>query len=187
MIELFFVFFYVGLFTIGGGMVAIPLIQQEVVVRGWLTVSEFTTMIGIAQSTPGPIGINVATYVGFERFGVFGALIATIGFVTPSFLIVSFLAGLLRKYRTHALVVNWFYYIKAAVIGLIGYSLVVVAIDTLSISSAVWELDWKALVFLAVMFFIYWLLRKKPWLVIIVGGVLGVFIWYLFPVWGILT
>lgn len=173
MIELLLVFMYVGLFTIGGGMVAIPLIQQEVVARGWLTLEEFISMVAIAESTPGPIGINVATYVGFERFGVLGAVIATFGFVLPSFLIVSGLAGLLRKYRQSLLVSSWFTYIKAAIIGLIGYAFVQVAIETLVHDDLPTMFNWKELVLLGVLAIIFYFLRKKPILVIIIGAILG--------------
>ena len=94
MIQLILVFLYIGLFTIGGGMVAIPLIQQIVVERDWISLADFYGMVAIAESTPGPIGINIATYVGYDQFGVGGALLATISFIIPSFLIVSALSDL---------------------------------------------------------------------------------------------
>ncbi|MBU1145800.1 MAG: chromate transporter [Firmicutes bacterium] len=173
MIELILLFIYVGLFTIGGGMVAIPLIQQEVVARGWLTLNEFISMVAIAQSTPGPIGINVATYVGFEHFGILGAIAATFGFVLPSFLIVSSLANLLRKHRSSSLVINWFYFIKAGIIGLIGYAFVKVVLITVISVDPVFSIDWIALLLLLVLTVIFKLLKKLPWLVIVIGAILG--------------
>ncbi|MGD9909714.1 MAG: chromate transporter [Candidatus Izemoplasmatales bacterium] len=174
MILLFFVFFYVGLFTIGGGMVAIPLILQQVVhTHHWLSEADFYSMVAIAQSTPGPVGINVATYVGYEMFGVVGSLIATIGFVTPSFVIVSFLAGLLRKYRNAPLVQNWFLYIKAAIIGLIGYTLVAMTLKIIFHNDGQMFVDYKDILFLVALSVIFYFLRKKPWIVIIIGGILG--------------
>jgi len=173
-LELLLVFMYVGLFTIGGGMAAIPLIKEAVITRGWLTIDEFTSMIGISQSTPGPIGINVATYVGFEQFGIFGALAATIGFILPSFIIVSFLAGLLRKYRTSLLVVNWFYFVKAAVMGLIGYALVDIVLNSNLNLQGFSNINWKAVLLLACLFVIFKILKKYPWLVILIGAGLGV-------------
>lgn len=176
MIELILVFLYVGLFTIGGGMVAIPLIQQQVVDRGLLSLSDFYAMVAIAQSTPGPIGINVATYVGFELFSIPGAIVATAAFILPSFLIVSLLAGLLRKYRQSVLVIHWFIYVKAAIIGLIGYALVKV-IDLAFVSySPQLVIDWKALILCGVLAVIYYFLRKRPWIVIVIGAVLGILI-----------
>ena len=69
---LFYIFFKVGLFSIGGGLAAIPLIQSEVVERGWITLAQFSDMIAVSESTPGPIGVNVATYVGFSQYGILG-------------------------------------------------------------------------------------------------------------------
>ena len=171
MIQLILVFLYIGLFTIGGGMVAIPLIQQIVVERGWISLSDFYSMVAIAQSTPGPIGINIATYVGYDQFGIPGAIIATISFIIPSFLIVSALSDLLRKYRYSPIVKNWFLYLKAAIIGLIGYAFVSVA-DYALFSTDEW-IDYKALGLLVVLSVVYYYLRKKPWIVIIVGGLFG--------------
>jgi len=171
MIALILVFLYIGLFTIGGGMVAIPLIQQIVVERGWITLSDFFGMVAIAESTPGPIGINIATYVGFDQFGVPGALIATISFIIPSFLIVSILSDLLKKYRYSPIVKNWFLYLKASIIGLIGYAFVNVA-DYALFQTDKW-IDLKAVILLVCLSVIYYFLRKKPWIVIIIGGVCG--------------
>lgn len=172
-LELLLVFMYVGLFTIGGGMAAIPLIKEAVITRGWLSIDEFTSMIGIAQSTPGPIGINVATYVGFEQFGVLGALAATIGFILPSFIIVSFLAGLLRKYRTSKLVINWFYFVKAAVMGLIGYALVDIVLSSILNVTHFSQINWIAFLLLGGLFVLFRILKKYPWLVILIGAGLG--------------
>lgn len=173
MIELILVFLYVGLFTIGGGMVAIPLIQQQVVERGLITLADFYAMIAIAQSTPGPVGINVATYVGFDLFGIPGALVATTAFIIPSFLIVSLLAGLLKKYRQSLLVIHWFFYVKAAIVGLIGYSLVKVAMLAFFNDSVNLVIDWKAVILFIGITVIYYFLRKKPWAVIVIGAILG--------------
>jgi len=144
MLEMIFVFLYIGLFSVGGGMVAIPLIQQEVVARGWITLEEFYTMVAVAESTPGPIGINIATYLGVSQFGVLGALVATTSFILPSFIIVSVLSSLLKKHRDSRLVQNWFLYIKAAVVGFIGYALAHVCIIAFSSSDTV--VDYRAVI-----------------------------------------
>ena len=121
--------------------------------------------------TPGPIGINIATYVGFDQFGIPGALIATISFIIPSFLIVSVLSDLLKKYRYSPIVKNWFLYLKASIIGLIGYAFVNVA-DYALFQTEEW-IDLKALILLVGLSVVYYFLRKKPWIVIIIGGVCG--------------
>ena len=174
MIQLIFVFLYIGLFTIGGGMVAIPLIQQIVVERGWISLSDFFGMVAIAESTPGPIGINIATYVGYDQFGISGAVVATISFIPPSFVMMSVLSELLKKYLYNLIVKNWFLYLKAAIIGRIGYAFVNVA-DYALFSSDDW-IDIKALGLLISLSIVYYYLRKKPWIVIIIGGVCGAFL-----------
>lgn len=171
MIALILVFLYIGLFTIGGGMVAIPLIQQIVVERGWISLSDFFGMVAIAESTPGPIGINIATYVGFDQFGIPGAIVATISFIIPSFVIVSLLSDLLKKYRYSPIVKNWFLYLKASIIGLIGYAFVNVADYALFQTEEF--IDVKASILLVILAVIYYFLRKKPWIVIVIGGVCG--------------
>lgn len=176
MLSIIFIFLYIGLFTIGGGLVAIPLIQQQVVERGWITLEDFYSMVAIAQSTPGPIGINVATYVGFDQFGVFGALVATISFILPSFLIVSLIANLLRKHREKALVKNWFLYIKPAIVGLIGYSFIDVAEIAFIKESTSFSIDILSVILFVVLIGIYYLFRNKPWIVIIFGAVLGIIV-----------
>ncbi|MFU8793438.1 MAG: chromate transporter [Acholeplasmataceae bacterium] len=177
MIELILVFLYVGLFTIGGGMVAIPLIQQQVVQRGLLAYDEFIAMIAIAESTPGPIGINIATFVGYSQYGYIGAIAATTAFILPSFLIVSFLAGLLKKYRYSLLVIYWFYYLKAVIIGLIGYAAVNVLIHSTVAETTPLTLDYKAIILIPILSALYLKFKKRPYIVIAIGAVFGMIIY----------
>jgi len=98
--ELFLAFLEIGLFSVGGGYAAIPLLQSTVVDgHAWLTLSEFSDLVTIAEMTPGPIGINAATFVGIRIAGVPGALIASLGFILPSLVIVSLLFWLYTRYR----------------------------------------------------------------------------------------
>ena len=100
-LELFFIFLRIGLFSIGGGYVAMPLIQQETVVRhSWLTLQEFADLVTIAEMTPGPIALNAATFVGMRMAGLPGALAATFGNVLPSVIIVSILSWLYGRFRS---------------------------------------------------------------------------------------
>ncbi len=100
LIQLFISFFQIGLFSIGGGYAALPLIQQQVVdLHGWLTLKEFADIVTLSQLTPGPIAINAATFVGTNIGGIPGALVATMGCVTPSAIIVLILARIYVKYR----------------------------------------------------------------------------------------
>jgi len=100
LLKLFWSFFQIGMFSIGGGMAAMPLIQNQVVnLHHWLTLTEFTDLITIAEMTPGPIAINSATFVGIRIAGIPGAIVATIGCIFPSCVIVSLLAWIYFKFK----------------------------------------------------------------------------------------
>ena len=87
-LELFIEFFLIGLFTFGGGYAMIPLVKDLVIEKGWLTEEAFYNFLGVCESTPGPIAINMATYVGSTQGGVLGSIVATLGVVLPSFIII---------------------------------------------------------------------------------------------------
>ncbi|MFK5882751.1 MAG: chromate transporter [Candidatus Izemoplasma sp.] len=131
LLYLFLIFFKVGLFTIGGGLAAIPLIQEEVILRGWLTTSEFANMIAISESTPGPIGVNVATFVGYSQFGPIGSIVATLGIVAPSVTIIIIISHYLNKFREAKIVKGLFVGIRPAVTALILVAAYVIAEVTL--------------------------------------------------------
>ncbi|HOB15705.1 MAG TPA: chromate transporter [Defluviitoga sp.] len=119
-IKLFFTFFKIGLFAIGGGLATIPFLQELVDKYGWITSHELLDIIAISESTPGPIGINAATYVGYKTGGVFGGIIATLGIVTPSVIIITLIASYFGKVHEKPVVQHGFYALRPAVIGLIG-------------------------------------------------------------------
>lgn len=129
--ELFWSFFQIGLFTFGGGYAALPLIQTRIVdTHKWITLAEFTDVVTISQMTPGPIGINAATFVGTRVAGIHGAVIATLGCVTPSFIIVLILAMLYKKYNKLNIIQEVLKSLRPAIVGLIaasGVSIVILA------------------------------------------------------------
>lgn len=100
LLQLYFEFFKTGLFAVGGGLATIPFLQEMGQRTNWFTDTDLTTMMAVSESTPGPIGINMATYVGFETAGIPGAVLATLGLVTPSLCITLIIAGFLQKFRT---------------------------------------------------------------------------------------
>lgn len=121
LLQLYWSFFKIGLFSIGGGYASLPLIQKEVVdLHQWITMTEFTDIITISQMTPGPIAINTSTFVGTQIGGLLGAIVATLGCVSPSFIIVLFLAHIYVKYRNLDTVSNILYGLRPAVVSLIG-------------------------------------------------------------------
>ena len=95
---LFFSFFIIGLFTFGGGYAMIPLIEDLVISKEWMTIDEFYSFLGVCESTPGPIAINMATFIGTSQGGLLGAIAATLGVVLPSFIIILLVASLLKKF-----------------------------------------------------------------------------------------
>lgn len=118
--TLYYEFIKVGLFTIGGGLAALPFLQKLVDQYGWITADQLLDMIAISESTPGPIGINAATYMGFQVAGVLGGVVATLGVVTPSLVIIVLLARTLKNYGDHPLVQGGFSAIRPSIAGLIG-------------------------------------------------------------------
>lgn len=120
-IQLFFTFLKIGAFTFGGGYAMIPIIQKEVVEnKNWLTDKDISDVIAIAETTPGPIAINAATFVGYKTKGVKGALAATLGVVLPSFFIILLIALAFKKYMQYEIVSNAFWGVRLAVIVLMG-------------------------------------------------------------------
>ena len=99
LLRLYFEFFKTGLFAVGGGLATIPFLQDLGAKTGWFTDADLTTMIAVSESTPGPIGVNMATYVGFECGGILGAVVSTLGLVIPSIAIIIIVAGFLQKFR----------------------------------------------------------------------------------------
>ena len=118
--RLFWEFFKVGLFSVGGGLATLPFLYTMGETTGWFTAGDVANMLAVSESTPGPIGVNMATYVGFELLGVPGALIATLGLVTPCFLVILAIAAALKSFRNNRYVEAAFYTLRPASVGLIA-------------------------------------------------------------------
>ena len=177
LLRLFLSFLQIGLFSIGGGYAAIPLIQnQTVAVNGWLTDSQFMDLATIAEMTPGPIAINGATFVGLRVAGIPGAVTATLGCVLPSVLIVSLLAWIYRKYRELPLLQGVLASLRPAVVALIAAAglnmLLQVAFGGRSLLP-VDQVRWSALALSVTAFLVLRRFRWSPILVMALCGVLG--------------
>lgn len=123
--DLFLTFLKIGAFTFGGGHAMIPLIQKETAERkGWITDEDIFDVVAIAESTPGPIAVNAATFVGYKTAGFFGALFATLGVVLPSFFVILLISGVLREFRENTVIKYAFFGIGAGVVALIFKTLV---------------------------------------------------------------
>lgn len=165
-LRLFWEFLKTGLFAIGGGLATIPFLYQMSDTLGWFTHEDIANMIAISESTPGPIGVNMATYVGYEVSGVLGAVIATLGLITPSIIIIILIAKLLEKFSENKYVKAAFYGLRPASSGLIAAALVAVMQTSLFNLNA-YELSgnwsemfvWKNIIFCTVLLL---LTNSKP-------------------------
>lgn len=171
-LELFWSFVQVGLFCVGGGYSSMPLIQAQVIdVHGWLSMSEFIDIFTISQMTPGPIGINAATFVGMKVAGFLGAIVATLGFVTPSFILGIILAKLFFKYGNIGVIKGILNGLRPAVVALIcsaGMSFIFLALfNTEKMPINVADIDYLGLFVLIVAFIA---VRKKVGIIKILAG-----------------
>ena len=171
-LELFWSFVQVGLFCVGGGYASMPLIQAQVIdVHGWLSISEFIDIFAISQMTPGPIGINAATFVGMKVAGFLGAIVATLGFVTPSFILGIILAKLFFKYGNVGVIKGILNGLRPAVVALIcsaGMSFIFLALfNTEKMPINVADIDYLGLFVLIVAFIA---VRKKVGIIKILAG-----------------
>ena len=130
-LRLFFEFFKTGLFSVGGGLATIPFLQDMGETTGWFTNQELTTMIAVSESTPGPMGVNMATYVGYEIAGIPGAVIATLGLIFPSIVVIVIIAGFLQKFRQSKAVDAVFQGLRPASTALIASAGLSVAVSVL--------------------------------------------------------
>ncbi len=176
--QLFWSFLQIGLFSFGGGMAAMPLIQNQVVdLHGWLTLTEFTDLITISEMTPGPIAINAATFVGTQIAGFGGSLVSTLGSIVPSCIIVLSLAWLYSKYEEMVIIKGILAGLRPTVVALIlsaGFSILVLAFW--GPSGFTWNI--ASVDFIAVALFIGWLFlllkfKLNPIFVILGSGVIG--------------
>ncbi len=181
--ELFWSFFQIGLFSFGGGYASMPLIQNQVVtIRGWLTLTELADMITISQMTPGPIAINSATFVGTRLAGLPGAIVATLGCVVPSSIVVLTLAFLYYKYKNISYMQGVLYGLRPVVVALIanaGVSILVMALfrsGTVTLEAA--NFDWLALLIVAGCLVALMKFKKDPILVMFGAGIVGLVLYF---------
>ena len=174
--ELFWSFLQIGLFSIGGGYAAMPLIQAQVVqLHGWLTVDDFIDLVTLAEMTPGPIAINAATFVGTRIAGFSGAVTATAGCILPSLFIVSILAWIYRKYRSLSVLQTVLSCLRAAVVALIASAGITILLRVVfgDGAAALSNVDWMGLGLFAGAFAVLRKFRWSPILVMVLCGVLG--------------
>lgn len=170
-LRLFYEFFKTGLFAVGGGMATIPFLYDMSDATGWFTYNDLANMIAVSESTPGPIGVNMATYVGFITgvdlggvlMGVVGAVVATLGLITPSIIVILIIAAILASFKENRYVKDAFYGLRPASTGLIAAAGITVVISSLFYAEEFTQgfslagINWKGWILAVVL----WILTNK--------------------------
>ncbi len=167
LLRLFWEFFQIGLFSVGGGLATLPFLYNLGARSGWFTAEQVADMLAVSESTPGPIGVNMATYVGFTSAGVPGSIIATLGLITPSIIIILLVAAAMKAFRNNRYVEAAFYTLRPASTGLItaaGWSVIMLVLVNTELYKATGVLTdlfrWKNVI----LFLVIWTLTNlvKP-------------------------
>ena len=171
-LELFLIFFKIGAFTFGGGYAMLPLIQQEVLSQGWMDLEQLVNFIAVSESTPGPLAVNLSTYIGAETGGLLGSFCATVGVVLPSFVIILLVAKFYQAFQTNTLVKGCMNGLRPTVVGMIGASLLSVGASAFPAAGGV--MQWVlAAVLLSAILAAHWK-KVHPILLIVGSAVVGI-------------
>ncbi|MBQ5799132.1 MAG: chromate transporter [Oscillospiraceae bacterium] len=180
-LQLFFEFFKTGLFAVGGGMATLPFLYDISDRTGWFTHAQLADMIAVSESTPGPIGVNMATYVGYLTGGIPGSLAATMGLVTPSFIVIMLVAMVLQAFRKSRYVIGAFYGLRpasAAMITAAGVTVARASFFTIVPEYSAPQLDWRCVALAALLLLLTRVVKKTkkfhPIVFIAFSAVVGV-------------
>lgn len=180
-LRVFWEFFKIGLFAVGGGPATLPYLMELSDKFGWFTMEELTNMIAVSESTPGPLGINMATYVGYQTLGPWGGVVATVGLVLPSLIIICLIAAFFAKFNSNKIVQSAFGAIRPAVTAIIAVAVLGICRVTLftefNLQSFVFGPIWQIIIFSAVvlgLLQIKFLKKIHPFLWFVVGAVVGI-------------
>jgi len=185
-LKLFLTFFEIGLFTFGGGYAMISLIREKALTFGWLTEEELLNMIAVSESTPGPIAVNMATFVGSTQAGILGSLVATLGVVLPSFIIILLISALIRNFLKYQGVQAFLGGVRPCVVALILATAVTMLLSTLfgiTTVSGGFAFDVRGIIILAILIAIAIIFEKikkikpSPILMILVSAGLGMLLY----------
>lgn len=170
LVNLFLSFFKIGAFSFGGGYAMFPLMKEVVIdTYNWLTNAEFIDIIAIAEMTPGPIAVNMATFLGYRVSGIWGSIIATFAVILPSFIIMSLIFHFVNKFKDSPYSDYFFRGIRPVVLGLIASAAVSVAMDA--------YIDIKSVVISVCIFYFITFKKLNPILAIIIAGITGIILY----------
>lgn len=173
MLELIITFFKIGLFSVGGGLATLPFIYELANTKEWISVADVSNLVAISESTPGPLGVNMATYVGYLNSGVLGAVLASLSLVTPSVIVIFIISGFLKKFRESRTVKNVFYGLRAASCGLIAAAGVGV-VRLAFFGEKITDFFWQGAILAVVLFFAIRKLKWHPIAFIAISAVIGI-------------
>lgn len=178
---LFYEFFKIGLFSIGGGLASLPFLYELSGKTGWFTLYDISNLVAVSEATPGPLGVNMATYVGYVTAGPLGGLVAPIGLVAPSVIIIIIVAKFYNKFKESELVKNVFYMLRpvsTALILVAGVSVLKIALMKAGVSFELANLpsgiNYKALIFMVLLAVFNKQIKKHPIAAVIGSGVVGI-------------
>ena len=184
LLELFFIFFYIGTFTIGGGLVAISMMKQLIVDRGLMDAETFVNMVAVSESTPGPIGINMATYIGNKFYGIPGGIVTTAGQVLPSLICILIIAKLFAKFHEKPVVNSAFLTLRPATAGLILIATlqilevalfnVPITFSALSSTPVIEIFRWKSMIVYGISLILLYKFKVHPLWLVLIGAVFGI-------------
>lgn len=173
-LQLAFEFFKTGLFAIGGGLATLPFLREISTKYGWYTLSELSNMIAVGNATPGPIGINMATYAGYTTGGIFGGILSTFSIILPSFIVILIISTVLEKFRSSIYVEGAFKGLRPAVVAMIGMAFLQLAKESFLIPNS-HNISIKHVVLFALMFAMTKIQKKNfTLLYIIAGAIIGI-------------
>ncbi len=176
--SLAFEFFKIGLFSVGGGMATLPFLMDLTTKYDWYTASELANMVAISESTPGPVGINMATYAGYQAAGIPGALVSTLSLTAPALIVIVLIAKFLENFSENPMVKGAFYGIRPVVAALIGYAVwELLKIALVSVENGVTQLNYTSIVVCVVTFLLLQvkkLGKLHPLIWIVAGAVVGI-------------
>lgn len=173
LIELFLTFFKIGLFAVGGGLATLPFLYELANSNAWISVEDISNLVAISESTPGPLGINMATYVGFLKSGVAGSVIASVGLVVPSIIIIVIIARFLDKFKDSRIVQDVFYGLRAASCALIAVAGIGVA-KLAFFGEKVTDFFWQGAVLAVILYIAIKKLKWHPIVFIAISALIGI-------------
>lgn len=180
LLHLFFEFFKVGLFAVGGGLATLPFLYALSAKTGWFTPADIADMIAVSESTPGAIGLNMATFAGYLTGGVPGAVIATVGLTVPSIIVILLIANLLDNFQEKPLVKHAFYGLRPASIALIAasgisvFAVTMLRLENYAAEGVTGAIAWKAVIYGAVLYAAQEKLKWSPIVFIFISAAVGV-------------